>query len=168
MVLVNFDLKQDFNLKDLEDISLLYNSDISLDFKDFINFLDKDIIYPYLKKHNNYLIKSNVPLLMKNEDGMAQQEKDIKNILLSFDCNLVQLDNFKKAMNAFNGNLKELINFPVELTPVVDAFGDEDGTKQKIDFLKNKMSIFLNYEKYFLKKDIIYDDIICISEKVVI
>ena len=168
MVLVNFDLEQDFNLKDLEDISLLYNSDISLDFKDFINFLDKDIIYPYLKKHNNYLIKSNVPLLMKNEDGMAQQEKDIKNILLSFDCNLVQLDNFKKAMNAFNGNLKELINFPVELTPIVDAFGDKDGTKQKIDFLKNKMSIFLNYEKYFLKKDIIYDDIICISEKVVI
>ena len=168
MVLVNFDLEQDFNLKDLEDISLLYNSDISLDFKDFINFLDKDIIYPYLKKHNNYLIKSNVPLLMKNEDGMAQQEKDIKNILLSFDYNLVQLDNFKKAMNAFNGNLKELINFPVEITPVIDAFGDEDGTKQKIDFLKNKMSIFLNYEKYFLKKDIIYDDIICISEKVVI
>ena len=168
MVLVNFDLEQDFNLKDLEDISLLYNSDISLDFKDFINFLDKDIIYPYLKKHNNYLIKSNVPLLMKNEDGMSQQEKDIKNILLSFDYNLVQLDNFKKAMNSFNGNLKELIDLPVELTPIIDAFGDEDGTKQKIDFLKNKMSIFLNYEKYFLKKDIIYDDIICISEKVVI
>ena len=168
MVLVNFDLEQDFNLKDLEDISLLYNSDISLDFKDFINFLDKDIIYPYLKKHNNYLIKSNVPLLMKNEDGMSQQEKDIKNILLSFDYNLVQLDNFKKAMNSFNGNLKELIDLPVELTTIIDAFGDEDGTKQKIDFLKNKMSIFLNYEKYFLKKDIIYDDIICISEKVVI
>ena len=168
MVLVNFDLEQDFNLKDLEDISLLYNSDISLDFKDFINFLDNDIIYPYLKKHNNYLIKSNVPLLMKNEDGMSQQEKDIKNILLSFDYNLVQLDNFKKAMNSFNGNLKELIDLPVELTPIIDAFGDEDGTKQKIDFLKSKMSIFLNYEKYFLKKDIIYDDIICISEKVVI
>ena len=99
---------------------------------------------------------------------MTQQEKDIKNILLSFDCNLVQLDNFKKAMNAFNGNLKELIDLPVEITPVVDAFGDEDGTKQKIDFLKSKMSIFLNFYKYFLKKDIIYDDIICISEKVVI
>ena len=168
MVLVNFDLEQDFNLKDLEDISLLYNSDISLDFKDFINFLDKDIIYPYLKKHNNYLIKSNVPLLMKNEDGMAQQEKDIKNILLSFDCNLVQLDNFKKAMNSFNGNLKELIDLPVEITPVIDAFGDEDGTKQKIDFLKSKMSILVEYERYCLDNDIIYDDIICISEKVVI
>ena len=62
MVLVKFDLEQDFNLKDLEDISLLYNSDISLDFKDFISFLDKDIIYPYLKKHNNYLIKVNAPI----------------------------------------------------------------------------------------------------------
>ena len=168
MVLIKFDLEQDFNLKDLEDISLLYNSDISLDFKDFINFLDKDIIYTYLKNHNNYLIKTNALLLIKNEEDMIQQEKDIKNILLSFDYNLVQLDNFKKAMNAFNGNLKELIDFPIELTPIIDSFGDEDGTKQKIDFLKNKMSIFLNYEKYFLKKDIIYDDIICISEKVVI
>lgn len=168
MVLIKFDLEQDFNLKDLEDISLLYNSDISLDFKDFINFLDKDIIYPYLKSHNNYLIKTNIYLLMKNEEDMIQQEKDIKNILLSFDYNLVQLDNFKKAMNNFNGNLKELINFPVELTPIIDSFGDEDGTKQKIDFLKNKMSDFLPYEKFFSKKDIIYDDIICISEKVVI
>ena len=168
MVLVKFDLEQDFNLKDLEDISLLYNSDISLDFKDFIDYLNKDIIYPYLNNSKNYLIKTNIPLLMKNEEDMIQQEKDIKNILLSFDYNLVQLDCFKKAMNNFNGNLKELIDFPVEITPVIDAFGDEDGTKQKIDFLKNKMSIFLNYEKNFLKKDIIFDDIIWISEKVVI
>jgi len=168
MVLIKFDLKQEINLKDLDDISLLYNSDISLDFKDFIDYLNKDIIYPYLNNSKNYLIKTNIPLLMKNEEDMIQQEKDIKNILLSFDYNLVQLDNFKKAMNSFNGNLKELIDLPVEITPVIDAFGDEDGTKQKIDFLKSKMSIFLNYEKYFLKKDIIYDDIICISEKVVI
>jgi len=168
MVLIKFDLEQEINLKDLDDISLLYNSDISLDFKDFIDYLNKDIIYPYLNNSKNYLIKTNAPLLMKNEEDMIQQEKDIKNILLSFDYNLVQLDNFKKAMNSFNGNLKELIDFPVEITPIIDAFGDEDGTKQKIDFLKSKMSIFLNYEKYFLKKDIIYDDIICISEKVVI
>ena len=168
MVLIKFDLEQEINLKDLDDISLLYNSDISLDFKDFIDYLNKDIIYPYLNNSKNYLIKTNAPLLMKNEEDMIQQEKDIKNILLSFDYNLVQLDNFKKAMNSFNGNLKELIDFPVEITPIIDAFGDEDGTKQKIDFLKSKMSIFLNYEKYFLKKDIIYDDIVCISEKVVI
>ena len=141
MVLVEFDIHQPLNLKDLENISLLYDNDVAMDFNIFINYMNNEVFYPYINNSKNYLIKSNLLLLSKKEEYMSQKELDIKNILLSFDNNLKELDNFRK---------------------------EQDSTAQKISFLKEKMKNFIGYEEAFLKKAEIFDDIVCLSLEVIL
>lgn len=172
MVLVEFDIHQPLKVKDLEDISLLYDNDIAMDFNTFINYMDNEVFYPYIKNSKNYLIKSNLPLLSKKEEQMIQQELDIKNILLSFDNNLKELDNFRKELYKFNGNIRELVEFPVFISEKEedkdDIPFDKDDTAQKIAFLKEKMKNFIGYEDVFLKKAEIFDDIVCLSVEVML
>lgn len=162
MVLVEFDIHQPLNLKDLENISLLYDNDVAMDFNIFINYLNNEVFYPYINNSKNYLIKSNLLLLSKKEEYMSQKELDIKNILLSFDNNLKELDNFRKELYKFNGDIKELVEFPVLISE------EEDSTAQKISFLKEKMKNFIGYEEAFLKKAEIFDDIVCLSLEVIL
>lgn len=172
MVLVEFDIHQPFNLKDLENISLLYDNDIAMDFNTFINYMNNEVFYSYIKNSKNYLIKNNLPLLSKREEDMIQQELDIKNILLSFDNNLKELDNFRKELYKFNGNIRELVEFPVFISEKEedkdDIPFDKDDTAQKIAFLKEKMKNFIGYEDVFLKKAEIFDDIVCLSVEVML
>ena len=58
MVLVEFDIHQPLNLKDLENISLLYDNDVAIDFNIFINYLNNEVFYPYINNSKNYLIKN--------------------------------------------------------------------------------------------------------------
>ena len=95
---------------------------------------------------------------------MSQKELDIKNILLSFDNNLKELDNFRKELYKFNGDIKELVEFPV----LISEEEEEDSTTQKISFLKEKMKNFIGYEEAFLKKAEIFDDIVCLSLEVIL
>lgn len=164
MVLVEFDIHQPLNLKDLENISLLYDNDVAMDFNIFINYLNNEVFYPYINNSKNYLIKSNLLLLSKKEEYMSQKELDIKNILLSFDNNLKELDNFRKELYKFNGDIKELVEFPV----LIREEEEEDSTAQKISFLKEKMKNFIGYEEAFLKKAEIFDDIVCLSLEVIL
>ena len=163
MVLVEFDIHQPLNLKDLENISLLYDNDVAIDFNIFINYLNNEVFYPYINNSKNYLIKSNLLLLSKKEEYMSQKELDIRNILLSFDNNLKELDNFRKELYKFNGDIKELVEFPVLISEE-----EEDNTAQKISFLKEKMKNFIGYEEAFLKKAEIFDDIVCLSLDVIL
>ena len=94
---------------------------------------------------------------------MSQKELDIRNILLSFDNNLKELDNFRKELYKFNGDIKELVEFPVLISEE-----EEDSTAQKISFLKEKMKNFIGYEEAFLKKAEIFDDIVCLSLDVIL
>ena len=164
MVLVEFDIHQPLNLKDLENISLLYDNDVAIDFNIFINYLNNEVFYPYINNSKNYLIKSNLLLLSKKEEYMSQKELDIRNILLSFDNNLKELDNFRKKLYKFNGDIKELVEFPV----LISEKEEEDSTAQKISFLKEKMKNFIGYEEAFLKKSEIFDDIVCLSLDVIL
>ena len=164
MVLVEFDIHQPLNLKDLENISLLYDNDVAMDFNIFINYMNNEVFYPYINNSKNYLIKSNLLLLSKKEEYMSQKELDIKNILLSFDNNLKELDNFSKELYKFNGDIKELVEFPV----LISEEEEEDSTAQKISFLKEKMKNFIGYEEAFLKKAEIFDDIVCLSLEVIL
>ena len=164
MVLVEFDIHQPLNLKDLENISLLYDNDVAMDFNIFINYLNNEVFYPYINNSKNYLIKNNLLLLSKKEEYMSQKELDIKNILLSFDNNLKELDNFRKKLYKFNGDIKELVEFPV----LISEKEEEDSTAQKISFLKEKMKNFIGYEEAFLKKTEIFDDIVCLSLDVIL
>ena len=163
MVLVEFDIHQPLNLKDLENISLLYDNDVAIDFNIFINYLNNEVFYPYINNSKNYLIKNNLLLLSKKEEYMSQKELDIRNILLSFDNNLKELDNFRKELYKFNGDIKELVEFPVLISEE-----EEDSTAQKISFLKEKMKNFIGYEEAFLKKAEIFDDIVCLSLDVIL
>ena len=95
---------------------------------------------------------------------MSQKELDIRNILLSFDNNLKELDNFRKELYKFNGDIKELVEFPV----LISEEEEEDNTAQKISFLKEKMKNFIGYEEVFLKKAEIFDDIVCLSLDVIL
>ena len=164
MVLVEFDIHQPLNLKDLENISLLYDNDVAMDFNIFINYLNNEVFYPYINNSKNYLIKNNLLLLSKKEEYMSQKELDIRNILLSFDNNLKELDNFRKELYKFNGDIKELVEFPV----LISEKEEEDNTAQKISFLKEKMKNFIGYEEAFLKKAEIFDDIVCLSLEVIL
>lgn len=164
MVLVEFDIHQPLNLKDLENISLLYDNDVAIDFNTFINYMNNEVFYPYINNSKNYLIKNNLLLLSKKEEYMSQKELDIRNILLSFDNNLKELDNFRKELYKFNGNIKELVEFPV----LISEEEEEDNTAQKISFLKEKMKNFIGYEESFLKKAEIFDDIVCLSLEVIL
>ena len=164
MVLVEFDIHQPLNLKDLENISLLYDNDVAMDFNIFINYMNNEVFYPYINNSKNYLIKNNLLLLSKKEEYMSQKELDIKNILLSFDNNLKELDNFRKKLYKFNGDIKELVEFPV----LISEKEEEDSTAQKISFLKEKMKNFIGYEEAFLKKTEIFDDIVCLSLDVIL
>ena len=166
MVLVEFDIHQPLNLKDLENISLLYDNDVAMDFNIFINYLNNEVFYPYINNSKNYLIKSNLLLLSKKEEYMSQKELDIRNILLSFDNNLKELDNFRKELYKFNGDIKELVEFPVLISEEEEE--EEDSTAQKISFLKEKMKNFIGYEESFLKKAEIFDDIVCLSLEVIL
>lgn len=163
MVLVEFDIHQPLNLKDLENISLLYDNDVAIDFNTFINYMNNEVFYPYINNSKNYLIKNNLLLLSKKEEYMSQKELDIRNILLSFDNNLKELDNFRKELYKFNGDIKELVEFPVLISEE-----EEDSTAQKISFLKEKMKNFIGYEEAFLKKAEIFDDIVCLSLEVIL
>lgn len=164
MVLVEFDIHQPLNLKDLENISLLYDNDVAIDFNTFINYMNNEVFYPYINNSKNYLIKNNLLLLSKKEEYMSQKELDIRNILLSFDNNLKELDNFRKELYKFNGDIKELVEFPV----LISEKEEEDSTAQKISFLKEKMKNFIGYEEAFLKKAEIFDDIVCLSLEVIL
>lgn len=164
MVLVEFDIHQPLNLKDLENISLLYDNDVAIDFNTFINYMNNEVFYPYINNSKNYLIKNNLLLLSKKEEYMSQKELDIRNILLSFDNNLKELDNFRKELYKFNGDIKELVEFPV----LISEEEEEDNTAQKISFLKEKMKNFIGYEESFLKKAEIFDDIVCLSLEVIL
>ena len=74
------------------------------------------------------------------------------------------LDNFRKELYKFNGDIKELVEFPV----LISEKEEEDSTAQKISFLKEKMKNFIGYEEAFLKKAEIFDDIVCLSLDVIL
>ena len=57
MVLVEFDIHQPLNLKDLENISLLYDNDVAMDFNIFINYLNKKQPSSSFQKRGIYVSK---------------------------------------------------------------------------------------------------------------